>query len=252
MVYQQIKTQPRKACIVIPTYNERENIGVLLSRLEKVFLSIAHWQFKILVVDDNSPDQTAEVVRELQKQYNNIFLISGQKKGLGEAYTRGFQYVLDHFETDYIMQMDADLQHDPEDIKRFVQKAETGGEFIIGSRYVLDSKHSTWSKKRKMVSLIANFMARYIAGIYEVRDCTSGFRCISTKFLQSFDLKTLQSNGYSFQMSLLHAAKKKKLAIVEIPIYFPNRKKGFSKLGIADIGEFFLNAIKLRFKRYNW
>jgi dolichol-phosphate mannosyltransferase len=150
------------------------------------------------------------------------------------------------------MQMDADLQHNPEDIPRFLSKAGRGYQFIIGSRYISGGDYPEWSFKRKLYSWGANLIARYIAGIYDIDDCTSGFRCISAKFLRSFDLKDLKSNGYAFQMSLLHAAHRKHIPITQIPILFPNRKKGESKLGHRDIREFFVNAVKLRFKRYHW
>ncbi len=149
------------------------------------------------------------------------------------------------------MQMDADLQHSPFDIPRFLAKAARGYEFIIGSRYIPGGDYPNWSFKRKLYSWGANLIARYIAGIYDIDDCTSGFRLISAKFLRSFDLLELKSNGYAFQMSLLHAASKKRIPIIQIPILFPNRRKGESKLGRKDIWEFFVNAIKLRFKNYH-
>lgn len=210
------------------------------------------WQFYILIIDDNSPDGTADIVKKLQKEWPDIHLLSGEKQGLGMAYTSGFQYILNHFKTDYIFQMDADLQHSPEDLPRFIQKAEDGYDFIIGSRYVAGGDYPNWSFHRKLYSWGANIIARTIAGIRGIEDCTSGFRCIRTDFLKSFDLRSLKANGYAFQMSLLHAAFKKGLKIIEIPILFPNRTKGESKLGHQDISEFFINAFKLRFKRYNW
>ena len=239
-----------KACIIIPTYNEKENIKPLIDELEKMFLKVSDWNVKILVVDDRSPDGTGDIVKKLQHHYSNIFLISGEKKGLGEAYKRGFQYVLDHIETDYVVQMDADFQHKPKDILRLFDKAVAGYEFIIGSRYIDTSDYSSWSLKRKIFSHGANFIARRIAGIQNVNDCTSGFRCISTKFLKSFDLKVLRSSGYAFQMSMLHIASTKKASILEIPIHFPGRAKGTSKLRFKDIVEFFFDALKLRGKKY--
>ncbi len=239
-----------KAVIAIPTYNERENIKLLIQELEKAFEKIKNWNFKILIIDDNSPDGTAEEVKKYQKKLKNLFLIQGEKKGLGAAYSRGFEHILKTWPTDFIFEMDADLQHNPKDIINFTHQAESGYEFIIGSRYIAGGDYPNWSFKRKLYSWGANLIARKIAGIYHIEDCTSGFRCISTKFLKSFNLKILKANGYAFQMSLLHAAFKKHLKIIEIPILFPNRTKGTSKLGHKDITEFFINAFKLRFKKY--
>jgi dolichol-phosphate mannosyltransferase len=242
----------KSAFIIIPTYNEAENAEELIIRLERVFSRIADWKMDILIVDDNSPDGTAQIVKSLQKKYDNLHLLTGEKKGLGRAYTRGMQYVLANYDPDFIMQMDADLQHSPEDVPKFLDPAVRGYQFIIGSRYMAGGDYPNWSFKRKLYSWGANLIARYIAGIYDIDDCTSGYRCISAKFLRSFDLNDLKSNGYAFQMSLLHAAHKKRIPITQIPILFPNRKKGESKLGHADIREFFVNALKLRFKRYHW
>lgn len=224
----------------------------MIIQLQGVFELLHSWQFHILIIDDNSPDKTAEIVKKLQQKWPNIHLIRDDKKGLGKAYTRGFQYILKHFDTDYVFQMDADLQHSPKDILRFAEKATQGYDFIVGSRYVAGGDYPNWSFHRKLYSWGANMIARTIAGIRGVEDCTSGFRCIRTDFLRSFDLQLLKANGYAFQMSLLHAAFKKGLRIIEIPILFPNRIKGESKLGHQDISEFFINAFKLRFKRYNW
>ena len=242
----------KSAFIAIPTYNEAENIEALIKEIEEVRHTIKNWDIKILVIDDNSPDGTAALVKKLQNSHPNLHLITGDKKGLGAAYTRGFNHILKNFAPDFIFQMDADFQHSPGDIPRFLKKAEEGWDFIIGSRYIAGGDYPNWSFKRKLYSWGANLIARFIAGIYNIEDCTSGFRCISAKFLRSFDLKTLKSDGYAFQMSLLHAANKKRIPIIQIPILFPNRRSGRSKLGHKDIREFFFNAIKLRFKRYRW
>lgn len=241
----------RSLFITIPTYNEAENIGNLIVEIKKMADTVKDWHISILITDDNSPDGTAEIVKKLQSRYEDIHLIVGDKKGLGSAYTRAFEYVLLNFRPDYIMQMDADFQHNPHDIPRFLKKANEGWQFIIGSRYIAGGDYPNWSFKRKLYSWGANLIARYIAGIYDIEDCTSGFRCISAEFLRSFNLRDLKSNGYAFQMSLLHAAKRKHIKIIQIPILFPNREKGISKLGTSDIKEFFINAIKLRFKKYH-
>ncbi|HLG26143.1 MAG TPA: polyprenol monophosphomannose synthase [Candidatus Gracilibacteria bacterium] len=243
-------TTTRSACIALPTYNEAPNIEKLIQEIEKVTKKLRGWKIDLLIIDDNSPDGTAGIVKKLQKKYRNLHLITGQKKGLGAAYTRGFKHILNTMKCDYIFQMDADFQHNPRYIPQFLKKTAEGYDFIIGSRYIAGGDYPNWSFKRKLYSWGANFIARKIAGIYDIEDCTSGFRCISAKFLKSFDLGTLRANGYAFQMSLLHAATKKHLKITQIPILFPNRTRGESKLGRHDIKEFFINAIKLRFKKY--
>lgn len=240
----------RSAAVILPTFNEKENIGRMLFNLKKVFETISDWDIDILVVDDKSPDGTAEVVREYQKKYSGIYLIEGEKLGLGRAYVRGFRYVLDHLNSDYVFEMDADFQHDPKDIVRFLEKAQFGYDFIIGSRYIPGGDIPSWDLRRKIYSFGANLLARYIAGIREINDCTSGFRCISTRFLRSFDFESIKASGYAFQMSLLHAAIKRNVRIVQIPILFLKRANGASKLGKKDIFEFFINAFKLRLTRY--
>jgi dolichol-phosphate mannosyltransferase len=240
----------KNAVIVLPTYNERENIEKLIESLEKVFQKIENWNLEILVVDDTSPDGTAAAVKECQKTRPNLHLLEGPKKGLGEAYKRGFSYALTHLHPDYLFQMDADFQHNPHDIPEFLKAADKGYQFIIGSRYIPGGDCPNWEFKRKIYSWLANVGARLIAGIKGISDCTSGYRCIEAAFLRHLNVNRLKSNGYAFQLSLVHAATKKHLKILEIPILFHSRKKGSSKLGKKDIIEFFLNSITLRFRNY--
>lgn len=240
----------KTAVIILPTYNEQENISRLIDALEKVFQKIPEWHMHILVVDDLSPDGTAQTVEAIQKHLPNLHLLKGSKKGLGEAYKRGFSYAMAHLKPDYIFQMDADFQHNPNDIPHFLKAAEKGYEFIIGSRYIPGGDCPNWEFKRKLYSWLANVGARILAGIKGINDCTSGYRCIKADFLKNLHLDQLKSNGYAFQLTLLHAATKKKLKILEIPILFHSRKQGESKLGNKDILEFILNAVTLRFRRY--
>lgn len=240
----------KTAVIVLPTYNESENIARLIEALEKVFEKVPEWHMHILVVDDHSPDGTARIVEEFQKTLPNVHLLRGQKKGLGEAYKRGFAYALKNLKPDCIFQMDADFQHNPSDIPHFLRAMGKGYEFVIGSRYIPGGDCPNWEFKRKLYSWLANVGARILAGIRGINDCTSGFRCIKASFLENLHIGHLKSNGYAFQLTLLHAATRKKLKILEIPILFHSRKKGVSKLGKKDILEFFLNTITLRFRRY--
>lgn len=241
-----------KVFIALPTYNEAPNIAETISRINSAAkkLDAQKYGLDILVIDDNSPDGTAQIVKDLQKKQTNLHLLTGEKKGLGAAYIRGMTHILNNYTPDYIMEMDADLQHDPDEIPNFLQKAGEGYDFIIGSRYIKGGDSSEFGLKRQIYSWGANFIARFIAGIYKVSDCTSGFRCISAKFLKHINLQSLQSKGYAFQMDLLHAASKNGLKIAEIPITFPDRRHGSSKLGAKDVKEFFASAIRLRFKKY--
>ncbi len=242
----------KKVFIALPTYNEAQNIAdtVRLINSAAQKLDPKNFHLEILVIDDNSPDGTAEIVRQMQKKQSNLHLLTGEKRGLGAAYIRGMTHILHNYNPDYIMEMDADLQHNPSDNPRFLQKTAEGYEFIIGSRYIKGGDSSEFGLKRRIYSWGANFIARFVAGIYNVADCTSGFRCISSRFLKQVNLGSLQSKGYAFQMDLLHAAVKNRIKIAEIPITFPDRRHGFSKLGAKDVREFFTNAIKLRFKKY--
>jgi dolichol-phosphate mannosyltransferase len=210
-----------------------------------------NWQFSILVVDDYSPDGTADRVRQLQKEYQQLFLLEGKKEGLGKAYIRGFQWVLQHRpDTDYIFEMDSDLSHHPAYIKDFLHAADTEYNFIIGSRYIKGGNCPDWKWYRKMLSYWGNQYIRFIGGMTQVHDCTSGYRCIGVQLLAEIDFSKLLTKGYAFQMSLLHQAIQKGAIVKEIPIVFTDRKEGKSKLGKNDIRECLLTATKLRWRKY--
>jgi dolichol-phosphate mannosyltransferase len=235
-----------KVVIIIPTFNERENIQALVPELDKQFGQMAH-KCQILVVDDNSPDGTAEAVRELQHKFDNIHLITGEKNGLGAAYMRGMKYAVDTLQADVVFEMDADFSHKPEDVPRLMAEIDAGADFVIGSRYVLGGTiPKEWGWHRKLNSWGGNAVARNVAGIYGVRDCTAGFRAIRTMLLRKINLSNLRVQGYAFQVALLHAAKTEGAIIEEIPVEFVERSQGESKLGLRDILEFIINAWWIR------
>ena len=237
-----------KAIIVIPTYNERDNIFNMLHALEKVRQSIKPYTIDVLVVDDNSPDGTQTVVKELQTDRPWIHLITGKKQGLGAAYIRGMTKALS-LGVDVVFEMDADFSHDPNDIERFLQEVDKGHDFVIGSRYVPGgSIPEEWQFWRKLNSRAGNFVARTVAGMYSVRDCTAGFRAIKSSLLKKIDLTEIQTQGYGFQVSLLHEAYINSANIKEIPVRFIDRTAGESKLGLSDIIEFILNAFAIRLR----
>lgn len=235
-----------KTTIVIPTYNEAENIIPLLDALHSQQAMVTG-TLEFLIVDDNSPDGTADLVRKYQANMPGVQLISGEKRGLGAAYIRGILRVLNDPEVSVVMEMDADFSHKPEDVPRLLREIEAGHDFVIGSRYVGNgSIPKEWSLFRRLNSLIGNIVARYVAGIYRVRDCTAGFRAIRSSTLREINLENLKIQGYAFQVALLHAAVMVGASVKEVPVDFIERSRGESKLGISDIFEFILNAWWIR------
>jgi len=232
--------------MVIPTYNEKDNIGLLIDRLQEEFRRIPH-EMSILVVDDSSPDGTAAVVKGRMGAFRNVFLITGNKQGLGSAYIRGMTHAMEAMNADAVMEMDADFSHKPEDVPRLVSALSGGADFVIGSRYVEGGKiPDDWGLMRKLISRFGNVFARYIAGMYRVRDCTAGFRAIRVSLLKEIDLTELRVQGYAFQIALLNEAHLLKADIREIPVEFIDRERGQTKLGSSDILEFMANAWWIR------
>jgi len=237
-----------KVVIILPTYNERGNIAALLVALQGEFGRLHH-DMHILVVDDNSPDGTATLVREAMQDQPNVHLISGEKAGLGAAYIRGMQYVLRELHADVVFEMDADFSHNPADVPRLLAELENSADFVIGSRHVKGgSIPAEWSFWRKLNSAGGNWVARYIVGLYGIRDCTAGFRAIRTSILRQIDFSALRVKGYAFQVALLHQAVTQGTVVREVPVNFIDRKQGQSKLGLADIVEFVLNAWWIRLR----
>lgn len=237
-----------RVVIIVPTYNEKTNIALLIGGLEEQFRSLTH-DMHILIVDDDSPDGTADVVRQLQLGRPLLHLLSGHKAGLGAAYIRGMKYALDSLGADVVFEMDADLSHKPEDVPRLLTNIDHGADFVIGSRYVPGGTiPSGWGPYRRANSIVGNIVARYVAGLYRVRDCTAGFRAIRTNLLRQIDLDTLKVSGYAFQVALLHRALVHGAKIVEVPVDFVDRETGESKLGLRDIAEFIVNAWWIRFQ----
>ncbi len=234
-----------KTIIVIPTYNESENIEKLI---KKIFaLQIAG--LEILVVDDNSPDGTANIVSHQQSALGNqkIHLIQREGKlGLGSAYIAGFKKALE-LGADFIFEMDADFSHDPEDIPRLLESCENA-DLTIGSRKIKGGKVIGWGWTRKFMSNGAMWFSRLTLGL-KPRDVTAGFRCFRRPVLESINIDTIKSNGYAFQEELLYRTQKAGYIITEVPVIFIDRQEGKSKLSNKDIIEFFLIILKLKFKK---
>jgi dolichol-phosphate mannosyltransferase len=238
-----------KIVVILPTYNEKDNIALMIRALREQFAKLPH-DMQILVVDDNSPDGTAEIVRTESNAAPNLFLITGQKQGLGAAYVRGMNHAINVLHADAVMEMDSDFSHKPEDVPRLIEALDQGADFVIGSRYVPGGKiPQDWSFLRRMNSKWGNVFARYVAGMYRVRDCTAGFRAIRADVVRKIDLAALKVRGYAFQISLLHEAIVNHAVVHEVPVEFVDRTRGETKLGISDVIEFMLNAWWIRFER---
>lgn len=221
----------RNAIIVLPTYNESENIKTLIPEIFKISENIKNWNVQILVVDDGSPDKTDEVVLEMKKKYKNLFLIRGKKEGLGKAYFRGFSYALEKMNPYVMFEMDADWSHDPKLIPEFLKSIENGADFAIGSRYIKGgSIPQDWAWHRKMFSVLGNIIVKLGFMNLRLNDWTSGYRCIKSWFIKDVISEMQNFNGYVFQIALLDRAKKMNLKISEIPLKFIDRKIGNSKI----------------------
>lgn len=224
--------------LVIPTYNERENIGRLI---EDAFAALKHPErnVRILVVDDESPDGTATAVREASTRHAGVTLLSAPRAGLGAAYVRGFDHVRRHWTPDIVIQMDADFSHRPADLPRLVAAIEDGADLAIGSRYLGGNRTPRdWGWRRRLLSWGGNLVARHWLGLAPVRDCTAGFRAWRASVLYRTDYARVAAQGYVFIVALLKAAAEADAAIRELPVHFPDRTHGHSKLGVREILEF--------------
>lgn len=229
-----------KALVIIPTYNELNNIKRLipeiLSRLPDL---------NVLVVDDNSPDGTGEYVRELGEDDERIHVLQREgKMGLGTAYVAGFKYML---ERDYeiVYQMDADFSHDPKELKNFLKYIDDY-DLIIGSRYISGVNVVNWPMRRLLLSYFANIYSKVITGL-PVRDGTGGYKCFKREVLEAINLDEIHSNGYSFQIEMNFLAWKKGFKLFEMPITFVDRTDGTSKMSKKIVREAVLMVWKLRF-----
>ena len=229
-------------CFVIPTYNEAANVAPLLRRLTGLYRDP---DTAFLIVDDESPDGTARVVRETAASDDRIHLIQGPRRGLGPAYVRGMVHALESLGAGVVVQMDADFSHDPADAARLLARLAGGGpeggaDVAIGSRYVaggtLDPR---WRLGRRLLSRWGNRFARWIAGVRGVRDCTAGFKAIRAPALRAAKVQDIRVRGHTFQVDLLHRLLRAGARVVEEPIHFRDREHGRTKLGAGSILEFF-------------
>ena len=237
--------------IIIPTYNEKENI-------EKIIRAIFSLQkaFNILVIDDGSPDGTADIVKRLMAEEfaDRLFIIEREGKlGLGTAYIRGFKWALEHG-YDYIFEMDADFSHDPNDLPRLYSAcADEGYDVAIGSRYISGVNVVNWPIGRVLMSYFASRYVRFITG-FKVNDTTAGFKCYKRRVLNTIELDKIKFKGYAFQIEMKYTAYKIGFKIKEVPVVFVNRREGVSKMSGGIFSEALFGVMRLRldgwFRKY--
>ena len=233
---------PSDSIVIIPTYNERENIENIIRAvfgLDKVF--------HILIIEDGSPDGTAAIVKKLQEEYpDRLFMVERKGKlGLGTAYIAGFKWALAH-NYQYIFEMDADFSHNPQDLPRLYKAcAEDGSDVAIGSRYVSGVNVVNWPMGRVLMSYFASKYVRFITGI-PIHDTTAGFKCYRRRVLETIDLDNIQFKGYAFQIGMKFTAYKCGFKITEVPVIFINRELGTSKMNGSIFGESVFGVIKLK------
>ena len=233
---------PSDSIVIIPTYNERENIENIIRAvfgLDKVF--------HILIIEVGSPDGTAAIVKKLQEEYpDRLFMVERKGKlGLGTAYIAGFKWALAH-NYQYIFEMDADFSHNPQDLPRLYKAcAEDGSDVAIGSRYVSGVNVVNWPMGRVLMSYFASKYVRFITGI-PIHDTTAGFKCYRRRVLETIDLDNIQFKGYAFQIGMKFTAYKCGFKITEVPVIFINRELGTSKMNGSIFGEAVFGVIKLK------
>ncbi|MDH7476476.1 MAG: glycosyltransferase family 2 protein [Microgenomates group bacterium] len=225
----------RKACIVLPTYNEAENIEILIPKIFRAVEKLNNWEVHILVVDSLSPDKTAEIVKKLMKKYPRLHLLVTAKEGLGKAYIKGFNEAIRTINPYLFFEMDADLSHDPAVLPNFFKQIELGADFVIGSRYIKGgSIPKDWGFHRKIFSFLGNMIVRLGFMKLKITDWTSGYRAIKSWLIKSVFDHIKNYSGYVFQIALLDQAIKRQAIIKETPISFQNRKKGVSKINFSQ------------------
>lgn len=240
--------------VAMPTYNELDNIGKMIDVLcGEEFLKIKNHKMMLLVIDDRSPDGTGAVVQGKMKKYENLYLLEGEKQGLGAAYIRGFNYAMDKLKADGIMEMDADFQHDPTDVKRFVAEFDKGYDYIVGARFIPGgSIPRNWGIKRVILSVGGNLCFRATLWLWDIHDFTTGFRLARVKgFLDQLDFGKIFSKSYAYKVRLLYEARHRHKKIKEIPINFVSREKGWSKMDSEDFLESLKVIWKIRAERLN-
>ena len=232
--------------VIIPTYNEIENIEAIIRRVMTL-----EGGFDVLVIDDNSPDGTADKVRALREEFPGRLHLECRpgKLGLGTAYILGFRWSLEHG-YDYTFEMDADFSHDPDDLARlYAACAEGGADLSIGSRYCKGVSVVNWPIGRILISYFASVYVRKILR-FKIFDSTAGFLCYRRRVLEAIDLDAIRMKGYGFQIEMKYTAHRLGFQIAEVPVIFINRQVGTSKMSSGIFGEAFWGVLKLRFRQF--
>ncbi len=221
----------KRVVLILPTYNEQENIETLINTIEGVFQKLDKYHLTILVVDDYSPDGTDKTVLKLAQKYKNIILLSKKKEGLGAAYVFGMKYALKKLKPDIFFQMDADWSHNPMLLPDFIKAYEKGADFVIGSRYIKGgSIPGNWGPHRKIFSIIGNNIVRFGLGMLHPHDWTSGYRLMRSEVFQKISDGLEKYSGYTFQIASLHRLKTAGYKVAEVPLQFIDRIHGRSKI----------------------
>lgn len=240
----------KNAVVIIPTYNERENVNQVLPLLLTVFKGIKNWKMSVLVVDDTSPDKTYEVVQDWAKKHANIHLLLNKKKsGLGGAYLKGMEHAFGQLKADVVFEFDADLSHDAQKIPDFLSKIDQGSDMVLGSRYIKGGGiPSDWGVHRKFLSVVGNIVIMVVLTDFRIRDWTTGFRGITKAVYDAVapELHSERFSGYTFQIGFLHKAVRKGFKVSEVPFKFVDRTNGHSKLGPEYIKNTLLYIMKVR------
>lgn len=230
--------------IIIPTYNEKENVEKIIRAVKSQPVA-----FDILIIDDGSPDGTADIVKNLQKEFNNsLFILERKGKlGLGTAYITGFKWAVEN-NYEYIIEMDADFSHNPNDLPRLYKACEEGADLAIGSRYCNGISVINWPIGRVIMSYYASTYVRKVLGM-KIFDTTAGFKCYRRQVLDTIDFSRIKMKGYGFQIEMKYNTYKLGFKIKEVPIIFVDRTEGTSKMSSGIFGEAFWGVLKMRYRR---
>ena len=230
--------------VIIPTYNEEENIEKIIDSISSLKVD-----FDILVIDDNSPDGTGDIVENLKGRYKNLHLIRRKAKlGLGTAYITGFKWAIERG-YDIIYEMDADFSHNPEDLMRLYSTCLNGVDLAIGSRYISGVNVVNWPLGRVLLSYMASLYVRMVTGL-KVKDTTAGFKAYKKEVLETIDLDNIRSRGYAFQIEMKFTTWKFGFRIMEIPIIFTERQEGASKMSGGIFNEALWGVLKMKIRSY--
>lgn len=237
-----------KAWLILPTYNEAENIEAIVRAAGAVLAQASPEAYRVLVVDDGSPDGTGDIADRLAGACEWVEVLHRQEKnGIGPAYLAGFRHALKHGAS-YVMEMDSDFSHDPADLARLLQAVHQGADLALGSRYVPGGAVSDWGLLRRLISEGGSTYARIVLGLH-VRDLTGGFKCFRRETLEAIHFDSVRSQGYAFQVELTYRAVRAGFAVVEVPIVFRDRQQGQSKMSWRIAAEAMWLVPRLRYGR---